>query len=600
MSVTLPSAASIPSRISGVAPLPIFFDWSALTSTLTADTFRQTRSWIDFGDGSAGVWAVTGLSKNRHRGVPMAAHTYENPGTYVATIRAKDAVSGAVAIVSVSITVDDPATVYGDANTYCFSNDSDFTGAPAYATTHRVTTSNWATVTAQIAAGRQILLKCDDTFSGSSAITLPSTGPGIVGMFGNGARPIINYSSFNNMIRFATGVTDWRLADLDIVGPGVTSTVQSYTGVIGGGDSAQSRTLCLRLRIRGFSAGFSTDWHNSHHTENFLEDCDCTGVGTSTHLNGSSQFDGFNYGMYWSGEKCSVQGYVCNDLAHPSGDTDGHPLRLWHARKMIVAHCSLGNPTGSAQTSLKIQSDPIATSDPTEYIQVSSMKFLGGTQDCVHIHPSNPQEADTNRYAVVEGCLFLAISLTQFFLKLGGPKMTARNNVFNATGAHQFMNSCIVFYELDPSWPDPDDGEAYNNTFYMGDNHQDFIGVKVESPAHNTTVRNNLLVVTNAFTGTKAVLVDTGISTVQSNNLEKNQNTNNTLVNPGSGDYHLNSGSDARNAGTGVTNFDDYDDLQRFEGAAYDVGAFEFGGSTFPYGPDSTVIPHLPFGLRVA
>jgi hypothetical protein len=248
-------------------------------------------------------------------------------------------------------------------------------------------------------------------------------------------------------------------------------------------------------------------------------------------------------------------------------------------------------PTGSQKTSLKIQSDPGATANPTEYVHVSSMHFLGGTEDCVHYSPSNMNEFDVNQYGVFEDCKFTTISISEFLMSIFGPNNTVRNNVFDATGSNAFFNTCILFSKLIAAAPDPDNCEAYNNTFYMGDTRQDFRGVWFETFAHNGIAKNNLMVVTSTFAGTALVILDNGVSTTLSNNFNRIQNTNNDLVAPSTGDFTLNSGSGMRNGGTSVPVFDDYLGLQRFEGSDYDAGAYEFGASEFVYGPESFNVP---------
>lgn len=84
------AAAITPSTTKGTAPLAISFDGTSSTGAITA------YSW-DFGDGDSGNGAT-------------ASHTYSIAGTYTATLQVT-ADTGAIAIATTSITVEDPPIV---------------------------------------------------------------------------------------------------------------------------------------------------------------------------------------------------------------------------------------------------------------------------------------------------------------------------------------------------------------------------------------------------------------------------------------------------------------------------------------------------------
>ena len=89
------------SRVTGVAPLSVFFDAVDTIPEGTASPFawasgvvqptdrEGTRYDWDFGDPAAGTWRTTGLGRNSATGY-TAAHVYENPGTYTATLSVMD------------------------------------------------------------------------------------------------------------------------------------------------------------------------------------------------------------------------------------------------------------------------------------------------------------------------------------------------------------------------------------------------------------------------------------------------------------------------------------------------------------------------------
>src|SRR5688500_18060079 len=80
-----------PSRVSGVAPLAVFFETTGTTATATAKPFHELAYCWDFDDPEAGVFGPSGLSKNMARG-PNVGHVFESPGTYTVAVSARDSV----------------------------------------------------------------------------------------------------------------------------------------------------------------------------------------------------------------------------------------------------------------------------------------------------------------------------------------------------------------------------------------------------------------------------------------------------------------------------------------------------------------------------
>jgi hypothetical protein len=127
-----PSLAA--TRTSGYAPLAVHFDATGAISAVPrisdpeqGGRFRQILHAFDFGDPGSGNHSLDGMSRNSEPlGGGLAAHVYDAPGSYVATVTSTDGI-GAPASASVSITVLDPSTL----ETYAISKSGDFAGAPA-------------------------------------------------------------------------------------------------------------------------------------------------------------------------------------------------------------------------------------------------------------------------------------------------------------------------------------------------------------------------------------------------------------------------------------------------------------------------------------
>lgn len=127
--------------------------------------------------------------------------------------------------------------------------------------------------------------------------------------------------------------------------------------------------------------------------------------------------------------------------------------------------------------------------------------------------------------------------------------------------------------------PKSANNKIYNNTVY----NNSLDGIQIRASALTTTVKNNI-----AYNnGTD--IHDFSTSTIKSNNYTSNPN----FVNAGAGDFHLQSGSGAINAGATLSEVPtDFENRIRPSGTSYDIGAYEFGGTPAPIPPTS--IPTAP------
>lgn len=173
----------VASRTSGPAPLAVHFSAIDTTSTISGvtDPLRQLLYEFDYGDSGAGVWTVTGGSKNVSIGGPLGAHVFETPGVY--TVRCTATREASTGFQEVTITVQDPSVVYPGAQTIFVSPSGNFSGAPAGAQT--------VTSIPAIVSNRRYLLRPGESFG---AVNVPhgvsnvqiSAAPGI-----SGSKPII-------------------------------------------------------------------------------------------------------------------------------------------------------------------------------------------------------------------------------------------------------------------------------------------------------------------------------------------------------------------------------------------------------------------------
>lgn len=127
----------VASRTSGPAPLAVHFSAIGTTSAISGvtDPLRQLLYEFNYGDSGAGVWTVTGESKNVSIGGPLGAHVFETPGVY--TVRCTATRGASTGFQEVTITVQDPSVVYpGGADYFCVAVRQLFGGACRRADSH--------------------------------------------------------------------------------------------------------------------------------------------------------------------------------------------------------------------------------------------------------------------------------------------------------------------------------------------------------------------------------------------------------------------------------------------------------------------------------
>jgi PKD repeat protein len=411
-----------PSRVSGVAPLSVYFDTLGTTAEATSRPFHELSYCWDFGDEQAGAFATTGLSKNQAKG-PVTAHVFETPGTYTVTVSARDA-EGRVASRAVEITVEDPDQVFAGEATVCFSGSGSFAGCPAGA--RQVTAASLGALSQHIATGKRLLLGRGESFTGSSLeVNVP--GPGMIGAYGSGDRPRVSAGGSFYISDKEPRFSDWRIADLDLVG--------------GGGDEALvwlqgkgTHLLLLRVRAIGFGngvvgAGDLIDYLiESGYTDQdifdllTLEDCEIS------KLRGG---DGHNLGFI-TARRLMILGSTWQD------STGGeHVLRLpWVDRGVLSSNLMGGAPSGKHVMKLHaptFDSGGIGKGRYSENIVISDNVFEGdgGQQWTVVVGPENGNFDQRVRNVIIERNLFSSGPTVTVALQVSGQDVTIRDNIFD-------------------------------------------------------------------------------------------------------------------------------------------------------------------------
>ena len=489
----------VASRVSGVAPLAVFFDAVATTATTRSQPFHELEYRWHFGDAGSGPWTSTpdmpNLSRNLAMG-PVAAHVFESPGTYNVCLSVFDGANKAIA--RAQITVQDPDVVFAGLNTICFSNNTDFTGCPAGG--QKITTSGFASAMNNAAPGKRLLFKRGHTFTTTTGAALSVNGPGSVGAFGTGAKPIISATSaVSQVLRLSSSVTptikDWRFMDLDVRGPN-SNTMRAFSA-----DGGFDQLTFVRVNVQDLSfafefSGFVLDYDNGgttspHHVWDQLTVVDST----ISNMLASGGFSG-GYGGYISGTRVAWLGNVISNMTNGE-----HGLRFPMAAKAVVSHNRMsdagvdkqaftlrGPCQGGSGCTIKPVEGPY-----TELVVVSDNKFVGGNFSwTVMVGPENDTADERIRRTLWERNWFTAGSATQVSLVIAAPETTVRNNLCDMTGGWAAVGETCFSVVARGIAPSPDSVRIHNNTAYTADVTTQFQVVSLDSVATNASVINNI------------------------------------------------------------------------------------------------------------
>ncbi len=155
-----------------------------------------------------------------------------------------------------------------------------------------------------------------------------------------------------------------------------------------------------------------------------------------------------------------------------------------------------------------------------------------------------------------------------FLFADGGDNNIAYNNIVYGNGGHGIIMHGVGVQAHNNA--------IYNNTVYANGGNCIDVGYPLYTGPINTTVRNNICYQNGNDTVTHAN--DTG--SIIDHNLS---GTNPLFINAATADFHLQAGSPAIDAGMTISQVTtDKDGNARPAGAAYDMGAYEFGGSGLP------------------
>lgn len=614
------SASCVPSRTTGVAPLAVLFDCTGTTTDQTATPFHDVEYTYDFGDttsyrwqatdGSGAwsnswgdswwdSWGLTAQNKNVARG-PVAVHVFESASTYTVSTVIWDGVTAA--LVTNSITVSDPATVFAGVSTICISASSvpvaGSGGAPAGCSTAQV--SSWPLIVSSHAlAGRRVLLNRSEIYTGTAGADLNKGTDAIgsiIGAYGTGAKPIIRTTVTTNnadLLGMGNGDTsdDVRLMDLDFDGE---SDIHRNGFRAIGAYVALTKLLLLRCDFHDLGAGFMVSvgtTTSSRPDQIYFVDSTVQRITTSSGTGGE-------YAVFIGGDNQVVLGAYIDDTV---GSTAQHLLRINAADRGVFGHNILKNSAANKEmlalrAPVSSGTGPFPSGYATRYCvvsknQVETNTFCGIMPDAEasDVGPGNVQDI------IVEGNYFKRTTGGITDVRMRGVRLTARNNISNMDGSA----SGVLPYDVRGSGDQSSltvDAWIYNNSVYSSTSTgaARFVSIN-DINVSGLIVRNNVMYVPNNG-GTPVAVGDlsTGNSYISSNNIVSK--STDPLFAVGAPriptDFYLTSTSPCISSGMLTTLFYDFFEQYRSR-ASFDIGAYAWQTATPP--APTALIPRLLF-----
>ncbi|MEW6249746.1 MAG: PKD domain-containing protein [Planctomycetota bacterium] len=536
------------SRTTGVAPLLVFFDavdtanWQSSVAQPPDGDFAAWRYAWDFGDDPGATWSTTGLPKNEANGF-VAAHVYENPGTYTATLTLTDR-NGAVTTYTQTIDVSGFAgtTYYVSSSTGSDTNDGLSQQRPF---------QTFGKAISVLGTNKRVLFKRGDSWTVTSGALITFPGPGVIGAYGTGSRPFFEVTTNTSLIKFqGTNTGDWRITDLHARGPATTTA--GYMVLC---DYSFQRVLMQGLKAEGFRSSYLNTYGDNRNFENGLVDCEGSGAPIVI--------------AYLGAYRLAILGSYLHDCPQT------HVLRVWHGTKSVVSHNSLLRP-GATRHALKFHNDMSSPYPETRYAVIGDNLFQGDTWT-VTISPQDNDSPEVISDVLFERNTIRATPNTQVALYIIAARVMARNNIIDGLGAARYFTGVEV--TKGSLHPTPDRVSLINNTVVRWEESippgAEFTGVHIGTGPTNTLVRNNLFYAPPSHA--RWSVTNSGSGTVVDHNLA---NVDPSFVDPAGRDFRLRNGSAAIDAALG--NFyvwEDYDCRTRPVSGTTDCGAFEAGAA---------------------
>jgi hypothetical protein len=433
------------------------FDATGTTiATAGVNAFHQVRYEFSFGDDRGQTWPISGQPKNIQRGGPLAAHVFDQPGTYTVRVRAT-APNGAYSDSTVSITVQSADAAYSGAKTVCVSTSANYAGCPAGAVQQTALPTEYS--------GKRVLLRRGETF-GQVSVRYEDDNVQ-VGGFGSGtAKPRVNRVTVGSGMTPTSGnfPDDITVMDLDIAngightGPG--SRLFFYRNDLDDASATANNSIEVGAAI-GYFANQDPNrkvpadqYYNAH--EIFV---------VENRVIGSTENDTVPRGnFYGSGSRMAFLG---NDM----GSAFQHTVRLFSAHKTVMQHNAIrGRSSDGIRHALKIHSGGLGAYNDNYAISggtwassqiVLANNLFGDPQDnnawTVAIRPQNAgaDSGEGIEDVILENNRFVRGLATNTDLLLVGRRLETRGNTRADGGSLAITADNTPYPSLPADWRGP-------------------------------------------------------------------------------------------------------------------------------------------------
>ena len=461
------------SRVTGIAPLSVFFDATSTTGLADNGFFSDNAAYMD----ATFSWNfdadnIDSNGKYKKASGFLTAHVFEHSGTYRVQLNVYDAVGNA-ASKDIYITVNDFT-----GNTYYVSSNSSYASdSNDGSIVHPFLTPKYALTGSHMQPNTRILFKQGDTFNTSFFYVWDYDGPVIIdSYFDDGTASGYPSSSTDNAeihsteadsgyATFSLYTDDWRVMNLE-----VTSGGNSYNEGIrypSGIGFSQNSTNNLKYRVvEHYLGGLGLSPNGQYNT---IAECEYYNV-NSTGFS-SSEFGDINDG-----------GAIIGNWVHDkTGDDEEHIFRLQGGSRYFIANNIFG-------PNILVNYDALTIRGNSEKVVIYKNKLMGYVQA---IWPQNRDSAkEYQHHCIFDSNLIIGQGVYSLDRNTGialrAKDIVVRNNIiYDYKYGVSIDNDTVVGASRRI--------KVYNNTFINPRASDTFNSMYVDANCYDIEIKNNIM-----------------------------------------------------------------------------------------------------------